>query len=360
MSMGPNSFRLPKFNLGVNLPAPSPQLQNALSRVPAVDPRMAFGGTAGRGIPASAIPAAALGALSFGSTVPRAAPAMPQVPAAIQAPQLQPQPQPDFGVFKPATAPAIPMPTMRPAAPVQPSSLFDSGAGFTTFNLSDGTTERPATVGDAFAAIWIGDLNYRLNLPDDVVRSAVAAHELIEVVRSDKNLVLPPAQAVEGTSLSTLQTAQRGRLELEKDILAAAQPKLTELGIELLDVRIKRVNYRQDVVESIYRRMISERQQIAQRFRSEGEGEAARINGRRERELNRIESEAYKRVQELRGEADAEATRVYADAYDKTPEAREFYGFLKTLDTYRKILGDKTNVILSTDSELFRLLDKTN
>lgn len=192
------------------------------------------------------------------------------------------------------------------------------------------------------------------------VRSAVAAHELIEVVRSDKNLVLPPAQAVEGTSLSTLQTAQRGRLELEKDILAAAQPKLTELGIELLDVRIKRVNYRQDVVESIYRRMISERQQIAQRFRSEGEGEAARINGRRERELNRIESEAYKRVQELRGEADAEATRVYADAYDKTPEAREFYGFLKTLDTYRKILGDKTNVILSTDSELFRLLDKTN
>ncbi|MGC6488863.1 MAG: protease modulator HflC [Planctomycetota bacterium] len=192
------------------------------------------------------------------------------------------------------------------------------------------------------------------------VRSAVAAHELIEVVRSDKNLVLPPAQAVEGTSLSTLQTATRGRLELEKDILAAAAPKLTELGIELLDVRIKRVNYRQDVVESIYRRMISERQQIAQRFRSEGEGEAARINGRRERELKRIESEAYKRVQELRGEADAEATRVYAEAYDKSPEAREFYGFLKTLDTYRTILGSRTNVILSTDSELFRLLEKTN
>lgn len=192
------------------------------------------------------------------------------------------------------------------------------------------------------------------------VRSAVAAHELIEVVRSDKSVVLPPAQAVEGTTMSTLQVAKRGRLELEKDILAAAAPKLTELGIELLDVRIKRVNYRQDVVESIYRRMISERQQIAQLFRSEGEGEAARINGRRERELKRIDSEAYKRVQELRGEADAEATRIYADAYDKSPEAREFYGFLKTLDTYRAILGDKTNVILSTDSELFRLLEKTN
>lgn len=191
------------------------------------------------------------------------------------------------------------------------------------------------------------------------VRSAVAAHELIEVVRSDTSVELPPAQAVEGTSLSTLQIAKRGRLELENDILAAAKPKLTELGIELLDVRIKRVNYRQDVVESIYRRMISERQQIAQRFRSEGEGEAARINGRRERELKRIDSEAYKRVQELRGEADAEATRVYAEAYDKSPESREFYGFLKTLDTYRAILGDKTNVILSTDSELFRLLEKT-
>ena len=192
------------------------------------------------------------------------------------------------------------------------------------------------------------------------VRSAVAAHELIEVVRSDKNLELPPAEAVEGTSLSALQTAERGRLELEKDILAAAKPKLTELGIDLLDVRIKRVNYRQDVVESIYRRMISERQQIAQRFRSEGEGEAARIDGRRERELKRIDSEAYKRVQELRGEADAEATRVYAEAYDKSPEAREFYGFLKTLDTYRTILGNRTNMILSTDSELFRLLEKTN
>ena len=192
------------------------------------------------------------------------------------------------------------------------------------------------------------------------VRSAVAAHELIEVVRSDKNLELPPAQAVEGTSLSAVQTAERGRLELEKDILAAAKPKLTELGIDLLDVRIKRVNYRQDVVESIYRRMISERQQIAQRFRSEGEGEAARIDGRRERELKRIDSEAYKRVQELRGEADAEATRVYAEAYDKSPEAREFYGFLKTLETYRTILGNRTNMILSTDSELFRLLEKTN
>ena len=141
-------------------------------------------------------------------------------------------------------------------------------------------------------------------------------------------------------------------------MLKAAAPKLVDLGIELLDVRIKRVNYDPEVVRNIYTRMISEREQIAQRFRSEGEGEAARINGRRERDLREIESSAYKRVQELRGEADAEATRIYAEAYDKSPEARDFYGFLKTLDTYRVILGGKTNMILSTDSELFRLLER--
>jgi membrane protease subunit HflC len=141
-------------------------------------------------------------------------------------------------------------------------------------------------------------------------------------------------------------------------VLAAAAPKLKPLGIELLDVRFKRVNYNQNVVTNIYQRMISERQQIAQRFRSEGEGEAARINGKRERDLREIESIAYKQVQELRGSADAEATRIYAEAYDRSPESREFYGFLKTLETYRVTLGSRTNVVLSTDSDLFRLLER--
>ncbi|MFK7739726.1 MAG: protease modulator HflC [Planctomycetota bacterium] len=191
------------------------------------------------------------------------------------------------------------------------------------------------------------------------VRTAVAGHELIEVVRSDKSRELPPALMAEGTAASVLPKAQRGRLELQKDILAAAAPKLADLGIELLDVRFKRVNYNADVVENIYRRMISEREQIAQRFRSEGEGEAAIINGRRERDLQEVKSEAYKNVQVLRGEADAEATRIYAAAYDQSPEARDFYGFLKTLDTYQDILGSRTNVILSTDSDLFRLLEST-
>lgn len=191
------------------------------------------------------------------------------------------------------------------------------------------------------------------------VRTAVAGHDLIEVVRSDKDRVLPPNLTAEGTTSSVLPVATRGRLELQKDILKAAAPKLASIGIELLDLRIKRVNYNQGVVTNIYQRMISERQQIAQRFRSEGEGEAARINGRRGRDLLEVESEAYKKVQELRGAADAEASRIYAEAYDKSPESQAFYGFLKTLDTYRTILGKQTNLILSTDSELFRLLERS-
>lgn len=188
------------------------------------------------------------------------------------------------------------------------------------------------------------------------VRAAVASHELIEVIRSDKNRVMPVDVQNQRSVASLLPQAKRGRLELEKDILAAAAPKLVPNGIELLDVRIKRVNYNAGVLTGIYQRMISERQQIAQRFRSEGEGEAARILGRKERDLREVESIAYKQVQQTRGEADAEATRIYAEAYNKTPEAREFYGFVKTMETWRTSLGASTNLVLSTDSELFRLL----
>ena len=185
-------------------------------------------------------------------------------------------------------------------------------------------------------------------------RAAVASHEVIEVVRSDR----ARAASIDPTApgAATLRPARRGRKELEKDILAAAAPKLGALGIELLDVRFKRVNYTPEVLDPIHQRMKSERTQIAQRFRSEGEGEAARILGRKERRLREVESEAYRKVQEVRGAADAEATRIYAEAYDKTAESREFYAFLKTLDTYRSVLGNRTSLVLSTDSDLFRLL----
>jgi membrane protease subunit HflC len=235
------------------------------------------------------------------------------------------------------------------------------------------TKEKMYIIVDTFARWRIGDPSqFFVKLRDErsaqsriediigsEVRTAVAGHDLIEVVRSDKDRVLPPNLTAEGTTSSALPVATRGRLALQRDILKAAAPKLASIGIELLDVRIKRVNYNPDISTNIYQRMISERNQIAQRFRSEGEGEAARINGRRGRDLLEVESEAYKQVQELRGAADAEASRIYAEAYNKSPESRDFYGFLKTLDTYRTILGEKTNLILSTDSELFRLLERS-
>jgi modulator of FtsH protease HflC len=196
---------------------------------------------------------------------------------------------------------------------------------------------------------------------DDIIgseiRAAVAKHELIEIVRSDKSRVLvADAQKTGATGATVIPKIQRGRLELEKDILRESAPKLTSLGIELIDVRLKRVNYNDEVLTRIYTRMTSERQQIAQRFRSEGEGEAARISGKKERDLREVESTAYKQVLQLQGDADAEATRIYAEAFNKTAQAAEFYGFIKTMETYRKVLGNGTSVILSTDSDFFKLL----
>lgn len=193
-------------------------------------------------------------------------------------------------------------------------------------------------------------------------RTAIARHELIEVVRSDKDR--QPLQdeslgSLTGTgTLGLLRPIKVGRAAIEKEVFEAAAPKLAEFGIELLDVRFKRINYNQQVLERIYQRMISERLQIAQRFRSEGEGEAARINGNKQRDIHEIESSAYKRVQEIRGEADAKASEIYARAYAQKPEAAEFYKFIKSMETYRKIINADATLVLSTDSELFALLKR--
>jgi membrane protease subunit HflC len=131
-------------------------------------------------------------------------------------------------------------------------------------------------------------------------------------------------------------------------------------GIELLDVRFKRINYNPSVADKIHERMISERTQIAESFRSDGAGEAAKIDGRRGKELQQIESEAYRTVQELKGKADAEATEIYAKAYNKGPAAADFYQFLKTLETYKTTLGQDTTLIMTTDSDFFKFLKKTD
>jgi membrane protease subunit HflC len=151
-----------------------------------------------------------------------------------------------------------------------------------------------------------------------------------------------------------------GREALEREILAAATTKVGIWGIELLDVRIKRINYKEGVIEKIFDRMRSERMQIAERFRSEGAGEAAKIEGRKDRDLQRIQSDAYRQVQEIRGTADAKASEIYAGAYASSPRAAEFYSLLKTLDTYESTLGRDSTLILTTDSDLFRLLKRAD
>lgn len=230
---------------------------------------------------------------------------------------------------------------------------------------------------DTFARWRITDpMRYYLRLRDErsaqsrledilgsETRTAIARHELIEVVRSDKERIplqdenLSGALLDEGT-LGVLRPIRVGRLAIEKAVFQAAAPKLAEFGIELLDVRFKRINYNQEVLERIYQRMISERLQIAQRFRSEGEGEAARISGKKDRDINEIESMAYKRVQEIRGEADAKATEIYAKAYTQKPEAAEFFRFMKSMETYRKIINQDSTLVLSTESDLYALLKR--
>jgi membrane protease subunit HflC len=238
------------------------------------------------------------------------------------------------------------------------------------------TRDKLFVVVDTFARWRIADpLKYfqslrdersALSRLDDILgsetRNVIARHDLIEVVRSEKDRQpeRDVALAEAGVVLSGLPPIRFGREALEKEILAAAMQKVGIWGIELLDVRVKRINYKREVIEKIYDRMRSERLQIAERFRSEGAGEAAKIEGRKERDLRQIESDAYRQVQEINGKADATASEIYAKAYTSSPKAADFYTFLKTLDTYKATLGPDATLILTTDSDLFRLLKRSD
>jgi len=198
---------------------------------------------------------------------------------------------------------------------------------------------------------------------DDILgsetRNAIAKHDLIEVIRTTKERKPERDETLvkSDDSIGVLHPIRKGRKLIEQEIKDTARTKLAEFGVELLDVRFKRINYNPSVVEKIYERMISERQQIASRFRSEGEGEAARILGNKERDLSVIESTAYKTVEQLRGAADAEATKIYAAAYSTSPEARALYEFVKTMDTYQKIIGPDDALVLSTSADPYRFLN---
>ena len=206
------------------------------------------------------------------------------------------------------------------------------------------------TVNNTVAAI--GRLD---DIIDPAVRNFITSYQLIEAVRSSNRELDTFEIGLEdvkkegryGYQIST------GREAITRGIMEQAQPKLAKFGIELVDVKIKRINYVEEVRNSVYSRMIAERKQIAEKFRSEGKGEAQNILGEKQRDLKRISSEAYRTAQEIKGKADAEVTKIYAEAYGADPE---FYSFTKTLEIYGQALDDKNSLVLSTDSEFLKYL----
>lgn len=190
-------------------------------------------------------------------------------------------------------------------------------------------------------------------------RDAVARHDVIELVRSsNREPISDPSQAADDEDAG-MQPIEIGRDAVRQEILKNAQARVADLGIEILDVQFKRINYVESVRKTVFDRMIAERKRIADRFRSEGEGEASRIRGNRERDLKEIQSEAYRQAQEIVGRADAEATEIYAGAYNPSAAAREFYAFLKTMESYAQTIDQGTTLVLSTDGDFFQYLKRS-
>jgi len=198
----------------------------------------------------------------------------------------------------------------------------------------------------------VGALARLDDIIDSAVRNFITSYPLIETVRmTNRELDTFELGIDEIKEKSRLGVVDMGRRRIVKGILEQAQPKLEKFGIQLVDVKIKRLNYVEQVQKSVYGRMIAERKQIAEKFRSEGQGEARKIEGEMEKDLKRITSEAYRTAQELKGKADAEATKIYAQAFARDAD---FYSFVQTLDIYRETMGKDSSLVLSTDSEFLK------
>ena len=190
---------------------------------------------------------------------------------------------------------------------------------------------------------------------DGATRTAVSRRDLVEVVRSDKKRkAVTDSNQTEGAG--QLQPFTIGRKTISGDIQKEAEVKVEEYGIELLDFQFKRINYAPTVQTKIFGRMIAERKQIAEKYRSEGLGRAAEIEGTKLRKLDEIDSNATRQQKEIQGRADAKAAAIYAEAYSQSPQSEEFYSFLKTMETYKTTLTQKDTLILSTKSEFFKFL----
>ena len=193
---------------------------------------------------------------------------------------------------------------------------------------------------------------------DSAARDLVTGQLLVEVVRNSDRILdlnLEELDQDEGSGDSQpLESISVGRDKIAKMILEKAQQSTPQdWGIELIDVRIKRINYVETVRREVFARMISERDRIAAKYKSEGQGEAADIMGQKQKELERIQSEAYKTAEQLKGDADAQAIKIYAESHGRDPE---FFAFLQTLETYRSTIDSNTKLILSTDSDLYSYL----
>ncbi len=193
---------------------------------------------------------------------------------------------------------------------------------------------------------------------DPAVRNFITSYSLLETVRkSNRDMEISENGGDEEEDHSDMAEKYRiqvGREKITGLIMEQAQPKLEAFGIELVDVKIKRINYVEQVRQSVYGRMIAERRQIAEKFRSEGKGEAQKIKGQKEKDLKEISSLAYKRAQMIKGEADATATKIFADAYGVDPE---FYSFVKTMEVYGATMDKKSSLVLSTDSEFLKYFE---
>ncbi len=192
---------------------------------------------------------------------------------------------------------------------------------------------------------------------DGQTRNTVADHKLVELIRST-NRSIKNSGAFENSPIATLPNISFGRKEMTRLIVTTANKRTKRLGITVLDLQFKRINYVESVRKTIFQRMITRREQIADKFKSEGAGEAAKILGSKDRELKRINSEAYKTAQEIKGVADAKATLIYAKAYNKNSDSRTFYKFLKTMETYKKSISKNDWLMLSADSGIYKLLGR--
>lgn len=192
---------------------------------------------------------------------------------------------------------------------------------------------------------------------DGETRNAVANHDLVELVRSTNRQPVADTELAEAIE-DSLESIQTGRDLIQKIVLEQANTRASDLGITILDFRFKRITYVEDVRQTVYDRMISERNRIADLFRSEGQGEASRIRGEQERELLTIQSEAFRTAQEIRGRGDAQAAAVFNNAYNRNSSTRELYDFLRAMEAYQKTFDGQTSIVISTDSEFYKYLKR--